>query len=85
MPGTEFENVNFLVFIYAHYSVSVSWDALNDCTLAPKKFQIEKKESERSAIQRAEVSLEFFENSSHEVMSIVLTLRDIMGGVEKKG
>ncbi len=81
MPGTGFENVNFLDFIFDHYSVSVSWNELNDCMSAPKKFKIEKKGSERSAIQRAEVNLEVFENSAHEVVNIVLTLRDTSGGV----
>ena len=85
MPGTGFENVNFLDFVFEHYAVSVPWKELNDCMSAPKKFGIEKKASERSAIQRAEVSLEIFENSAREVVSIVLTLRDMGGGVEKKG
>jgi len=79
MPGTEFESVNFLDFIFEHYSVSVPWNELNDCTSAPKKFKIEKKVSERSVIQRAEVNLEVFENSAHEVVNIVLTLRDLTG------
>ncbi|MFA7255610.1 MAG: response regulator [Candidatus Omnitrophota bacterium] len=85
MPGTEFENVNFLDFIFDHYTVSVPWNELNDCTSAPKKFQIEKKGTERSASQHAEVNLEVFENSAHEVVSIVLTLRDIAGSAGKKG
>jgi CheY-like chemotaxis protein len=76
MPGTEFENINFLDFVFEHYTVSVPWSELNDCMAAPKKFKIEKKGSERSVIQRAEVSLEVFENSAHEAVSIVLTLRD---------
>jgi len=80
MPGTEFENINFLDFIFDHYTVSVLWNELNDCTRAPKKFKIEKKGSERSAIQSAEVSLEVFENPTHDVVSIVLTLRDIVDG-----
>ncbi|MEI7751296.1 MAG: response regulator [Candidatus Omnitrophota bacterium] len=83
MPGTEFKSINFLDFIYEHYTVSVPWDELNDCASAPKKFQIEKKDSERSAIQRAEVSLDVFENSSHEIVSIVLTLRDTGARAEK--
>jgi len=80
MPGTEFENINFLDFLFEHYSVSDPLGEFNDCTSAPKKFQIEKKNSERAVIQRAEVKLEVFENSAHEVVSIVLTLRDITGG-----
>ena len=80
MPGTEFENVNFLDFIFEHYSVSVPWKELNDCTAAPKKFKIEKKSSERFAIQSAEVGVEVFENSVQEVVNIVLTLRDIVHG-----
>jgi CheY-like chemotaxis protein len=80
MPGNEFENVNFLDFIFEHYAVSVPWNELNDCTAAPKKFQIEKKVAERSVIQRAEVSLEVFENSVHEAVNIVLTLRDMVDG-----
>ena len=84
MPGSEFENVNFLDFIFDHYVVSVPWNELNDCTSAPKKFQIKKKDAERSAIQCAEVKLEVFETPDHKVASIVLTLRDITGGAEKK-
>ncbi len=80
MPGTGFENVNFLDFIFDHYTVSVPWNELNDCAGAPKKFKIEKKGSERSAMQCAEVRLEIFENAAHEVVNIVLTLRDIPGG-----
>jgi CheY-like chemotaxis protein len=78
MPGSEFKKINFLDFIYEHYTVSVPWSELNDCTTAPKKFKIEKKGSERSVIQRAEVHLEVFENAFHEVVNIVLTLRDIV-------
>ncbi len=80
ISGTGFENINFLDFIFNHYSVSVSQGELNDCVAAPKKFLIEKKGSERSAIWCAEVSLEVFENAAHEVVNIVLTLRKIAGG-----
>jgi two-component system, cell cycle response regulator len=80
MPGTEFENVNFLDFIFEHYSVSVPWNELNDCTNAPKKFQITKKGSERSVIRRAEVMLEIYENIAHKVENIILKLREIEGG-----
>jgi two-component system, cell cycle response regulator len=84
MPGTEFEDVNFLVFLCAHYNLSVPWDQLTDCKKAPQKFKIEKKDTERSAIQHAEVSLEIFENSVREVMNIVVTLRDVAEGTDKK-
>jgi len=84
MPGTEFENVNFLVFLCAHYSLSVPWNELTDCKKAPKKFRIEKKASERSAIQHAEVSLEVFESSAHKVLNVVVTLREISGEMDKK-
>lgn len=85
MPGTEFENVNFLDFIFEHYSVSVPWNELNDCVSAPKKFKIEKKDSQRSMVRSADVNVEIFENSAHEVVNIVLTLKDITGGAGKKG
>jgi CheY-like chemotaxis protein len=84
MPATEFENVNFLDFIFEHYSVSVLWSELNDCLSVPKKFQIEKKNSGGAAIQRTEVSLEVLENPAHEVVNIVLTLRDMAKDEEKK-
>ncbi|MDD5225963.1 MAG: response regulator [Candidatus Omnitrophica bacterium] len=84
MPGTEFGTVNFLTFIFDHYSVSVPWNELNDCTNAPKKFLIEKKSSDLSVIQRTEVSLEVLENSAHEVVNIVLTLRDTTKEESKK-
>ena len=79
MPHTEFENFNFLDFIFAHYTVSVPRDVLEDCKTAPKKIQIGKKRSERFATQYAEVSLEISENPAHEVEKIVLTLQDIAG------
>ena len=80
MPGTGFQNINFLEFIFEHYSVSVPWDKLNDCATAPEKFQIEKKGSGLSAVRCAEVKLEFFENAAQEAVSIVLILRDLAGG-----
>jgi CheY-like chemotaxis protein len=79
MPHTEFQNFNFLDFIYAHYTVSVPRNVLADCKNAPKKFRIGKKESERFANQYAEVSLEVSENPAHEAEKIVLTLQDIEG------
>ncbi|MEI7751304.1 MAG: response regulator [Candidatus Omnitrophota bacterium] len=84
MPGTEFENVNFLNFIFAHYLISVTRDELKDCATAPKKFKIERKETERSAIRCAEAKLEVFENASHELVNIVLTLRDIETELKKQ-
>jgi len=85
MPGTDFEKVNFLDFIFDHYSVSVSRNALVDPGTAPKKFQIEKKGSERFAIGRAEVKLGVLRNASQEVESIALMFREIVTDVETKG
>lgn len=79
MPVTQFENFNFLDFIFDRYTVSVSRDALKDCGNAPKKFEIEKKSSERFVAEHAEVSLEVSRNSAREAEKIVLTLRDIAG------
>jgi CheY-like chemotaxis protein len=79
VPGMEFENINFLDFTFEHYSVSVPWKELNDCVSAPKKFRIERKDSERPAIQRAEVHLEIYENTAHVVENIVLKFKDIAG------
>jgi hypothetical protein len=84
MPGTALEDLNFLDLIYENYSVSVDWKELNDCTEAPKKFEITKKNPGPSGDLRLEVSLEVLENPAHEVANIVLMLRDITREEEKK-
>lgn len=84
MPGQGFENVNFLEFVFKNYLVSVPWSQLSNCTMAPKTFHIEKKNSGGSVVQRAEVNLEIFENPDHETLNIVLMLRDVMGETKKK-
>lgn len=83
-PGEGFINTHFLEFIFQRYAVSIPRSMLSDCAMAPRMFRIEKKDPQQSVIQRAEMNLEIFESPAHEPMSIVLTLRDIMGEAEKK-
>lgn len=84
LPGKALDDLNFLDLIYQNYSVSVDWKELNDCTEAPKKFEITRKDPAASAELCLEVNLEVLENPAHEVVNIVLMFRDITTEKKKK-
>lgn len=84
MPGAELENLNFLNLIFKNYSISHSWDEMKDCSKAPSKFEITRKDPGPSGEQRLEVSLEVLGDPNDEVVSIVLMLWDVTKEKRKK-
>jgi DNA-binding response OmpR family regulator len=70
-------NVNLVETLFKNYSVSISKEALMDPAIAHKKFDIVRQKSETADALYLEANLDVIKNSTGELLSIVLILRDV--------
>jgi DNA-binding response OmpR family regulator len=70
-------NVNLVETLFKNYSVSINKEALKNLTIAHKKFDIVRQKSETEEALYLEANLDLIKNSTGELLSIVLILRDV--------
>ncbi len=71
------EGDSFLNHIFGRYSVSVGRELLADLSAARKTFDIKREKTEEFRALCLEVNLDVVRDTSQEVSSLVLTLRDV--------
>ncbi len=70
-------NVNFVETLFTNYAVSINKKALMDLAIAHKTFDIVREKSETAEALYLEANLDVIKNSSGELLSIVVILRDV--------
>ena len=70
-------NVNLVETLFKNYSISINKEALMDPTIAHKKFDVVRDETETTEALYLETNLDAIKNSAGELLSIVFILRDV--------
>ncbi len=74
---TDTANVNLVETLFKNYTVSINKEALMDPTIAHKKFDIVRDETETAEALYLETHVDVIKNSAGKLLSIVFILRDV--------